>query len=106
MNKNNWGGKRAGSGRKKKDEEQTLIAKLSPYEDLALEKLFEAITAGEKWAIITFFHYRFGKPVQRTQLDMEQQSEHTFKGFSFLPGTSDSDDAVQAIAQKIVEITD
>lgn len=61
---NGWGGRRPGSGRKGKVEEQTLIERLSPLEPIAHAKLKKAIEDGERWAIKLFFEYRYGKPRQ------------------------------------------
>jgi len=58
------GGKREGAGRKAKSDEQQLIEKLSPLEDMAHQKLKAAIKDGEQWAIRLFFEYMYGKPKQ------------------------------------------
>ena len=58
------GGKRDGAGRKAKKDEQKLIERLSPMEDLAHEKLKEAVTEGEQWAIKLYFEYMYGRPKQ------------------------------------------
>ena len=58
------GGKRDGAGRKAKKDEQKLIERLSPLEDLAHEKLKEAVTEGEQWAIKLYFEYMYGRPKQ------------------------------------------
>jgi hypothetical protein len=60
----NHGGARRGAGRKPKIEEQALIERLSPMDDIALEKLEMLISQGEFNAIKLFFEYRFGKPKQ------------------------------------------
>jgi hypothetical protein len=61
-------------GRPSKAEEQKLIEKLSPLEDLAHKKLKEAITEGKDWAVKMFFEYMYGKPKltidQRTELNI------------------------------------
>jgi hypothetical protein len=62
------GGYRENAGRKSKDEEQTLIKKLSPLEDLAHSKLLEAIEDGKDWAIKMYFEYMYGKPKQQTDI--------------------------------------
>ena len=64
LNKENRGGKRNGSGRKTKDQEQTLIERLKPYEDSAFIALENAITENKDWAVKLFFQYRFGMPKQ------------------------------------------
>ena len=58
------GGKREGAGRKAKKDEQKLIERLSPMENLAHEKLKEAVTEGEQWAIKLYFEYMYGRPKQ------------------------------------------
>jgi len=65
---NGHGGKRPGAGRKPKEVSESMIERLTPYEDGAIEKLAEAIERGEAWAVKLFFEYRWGKPVQRTEL--------------------------------------
>ena len=62
------GGVRPGAGRKKKHEEQELVEKLKPYDSLAFDALTAAMQTGESWAVKLFFEYRFGKPVQRTEI--------------------------------------
>ena len=58
------GGKRQRSGRKSKAEEQQLVERLSPLEDIAHQKLKAAINDGEQWAIKMYFEYMYGKPRQ------------------------------------------
>lgn len=58
------GGARSGAGRKPKADEQTVIERLSIYEDVANEKLRDAVEKGEAWAIKLYFEYRYGKPNQ------------------------------------------
>jgi hypothetical protein len=72
--KNNKGKIGNNGGRPPKEKEQTLIEKLSPYDDTALKVLFQNISDGEKWAIELFFKYRFGMP--------KQQIDHTTNGES------------------------
>lgn len=62
------GGKRDNAGRKSKAEEQALIERLSPLEDLAHIKLHEAIRVGEQWALKMYFEYMYGKPAQGVDL--------------------------------------
>ena len=75
--KNNKGQIGNKGGRKPKVEEQLLIEKLSPFEDVALQKLEQAVKSGENWAIKLYFEYRYGKPRQT----IEQNSTHTFTDF-------------------------
>jgi len=62
------GGAREGSGRKSKAEEQNLIEKLSPLEDLAFTALTSAIKEGKDWAVKMYFEYMYGKPKQQTDI--------------------------------------
>lgn len=64
----NKGTKGNNGGRKSKAEEQQLIEKLSPLEDLAHSKLSEAIEQGKDWAIKMYFEYMYGKPKQQTDI--------------------------------------
>lgn len=66
LNKGTKGNK---GGRKSKAEEQQLIEKLSPLEDLAHSKLQEAIEMGKDWAIKMYFEYMYGKPKQAVNLE-------------------------------------
>ena len=60
-------------GRPSKAEELKLIEKLKPMEDLAHQKLTEALKNGKDWAIKLFFEYMYGKPKQ--PIDANVQSE-------------------------------
>jgi hypothetical protein len=82
---NNHGGKRPGAGRKPKDTERALIERLAPYEDQAIEKLIDAMDAGEAWALKLFFEYRWGKPTQRTDITAEGIQVTPISFFSSLP---------------------
>jgi len=62
--KNNGGTKGNKGGRKSKADEQLLLDRLSPYDDLALKVLSEQMKANEPWAIKLFFSYRYGMPKQ------------------------------------------
>jgi len=62
---NGHGGKRKNAGRKSKKEELKLIEKLSPMEDVALEKLQEGIESGDYSFIKLYFEYMYGRPLQR-----------------------------------------
>ena len=68
------GGARKGSGRKSKEDEQLLIEKLSPMDELALNKLEQAIKEDKPWAIKLYFEYRYGKPKEKkdTTIHTEQ----------------------------------
>lgn len=72
MEEQKHGGARVGAGRKTRDEEQQLVERLSPMDDLALSKLNENIEGGERWAVELFFKYRYGMP--------KQMVDHTTNG--------------------------
>jgi hypothetical protein len=74
------GGKREGSGRKKKSDEQALIDALSPYDALAQEKLIEGVTNGSVHHLKLFYEYRYGKPKQLIGVVTESDTlEQVFK---------------------------
>jgi len=64
--KNNGG--HSNGGRKSKAEEQNLIEKLSPLEDLAFTALTNAIKKNRDWAVKMYFEYMYGKPKQQTDI--------------------------------------
>lgn len=64
--KNN-GGAREGAGRKPKADEVQLIERLSPMDDEAFEKLREGVSAGDFQFIKLFMEYRYGKPKQQIE---------------------------------------
>jgi len=68
------GGKRAGSGRKAKAEEQKLIQNLTPMNDIALESLKKGLEKKEQWAVKLFFEYFYGKPQQRVDVTTNDDS--------------------------------
>ena len=81
----NRGGKRPGSGRKSKSEEQRLIEKLTPLAPEAHKQLTKAVRGGQQWAIKMFFEYMYGKPVARTAITDSQGNDlPAFSGFAFL----------------------
>ena len=65
------GGRRPGAGRKPKEVTEDLRERLSPYEDEAFKALATAIESGQAWAVKMFFLYRYGKPVQRVEVEPE-----------------------------------
>jgi hypothetical protein len=73
--KNN-GGKRQGAGRKPKAEEQKLIEKLTPFNDLALKALKESLEKKEQWSVKLYFEYFYGKPQQRVDVTTNDDSLH------------------------------
>ena len=73
---NGHGGKREGSGRKPKAEEQNLIEKLGPYEAKALKALIDAVEDGKSWAVTLYMAYMYGKPKETVNNNVN------FDGFS------------------------
>tara|TARA_B100001113_G_scaffold349634_1_gene345342 strand:+ start:216 stop:473 length:258 start_codon:yes stop_codon:yes gene_type:complete len=71
---NTHGGKRAGSGRKAKAEEQKLIENLTPMNEIALESLKKGLEKKEQWAVKLFFEYFYGKPQQRVDVTTNDDS--------------------------------
>ena len=69
--KNNGGTKGNKGGRKSKVDEQLLLERLSPYDDLAIKVLAEQMEANESWAIKLFFSYRYGMPKIRAEDDIK-----------------------------------
>ena len=65
--RNNGGHKTA--GRKPKAEEQQLIEKLRPLEEIAYNALKIALEDKKGWAVKLFFDYRYGKPKQSIDLE-------------------------------------
>jgi hypothetical protein len=66
-NKNhNRGGVRPGAGRKKRDEEASVIELLDKVIDkeLVAQELLKRIKAGDSRAMTLYMNYRFGKPTQ------------------------------------------
>lgn len=74
--KNNGGNKNA--GRKPKADEQKLIEKLSPLDDVAYNALERALKGDEGWAVKLFMEYRYGKPKQT----VDQNTTHTINDFN------------------------
>ena len=68
------GGKRAGSGRKAKAEEQKLIENLTPMNGMALMSLQKGLEKKEQWAVKLFFEYFYGKPQQRVDVTTNDDS--------------------------------
>lgn len=62
------GGAREGAGRKPKTEEVQLVEKLTPFDEVALNALEQALRAGEQWAVKLFMEFRWSKPKQQTDI--------------------------------------
>ena len=71
---NTHGGKRMGAGRKPKADEQKLIEKLTPLNELALDSLKKGLEKKEQWAVKLFFEYFYGKPQQRVDVTSNEES--------------------------------
>ena len=75
MVKKGRGGRRAGAGRKPKDQELNLILVLDKYidPDKVAKKLLTLINKGNLGAIKLYLEYRAGKPVET--IDLNQRIE-------------------------------
>ena len=62
------------AGRKPKADEQQLIERLSPLEDIAYKALGDGLKEGQSWAVKLFLEYRYGKPKQQ----IENTNTHNF----------------------------
>ena len=71
---NTHGGKRIGAGRKPKADEQKLIEKLTPLNELALESLKKGLEKKEQWAVKLYFEYFYGRPQQRVDVTTNEES--------------------------------
>ena len=69
---NKHGGKREGSGRKPKSEEQALIDKPSPYDDLAIEKMIQGVKNGDYRFVKMFIENRWGKPKESKEITLNE----------------------------------
>jgi hypothetical protein len=68
------GGKRENAGRKPKDEEQNLIEKLSPLNDLAFKALEKGLRDGASWAVKLYFEYNYGKPKETKDINLTSEN--------------------------------
>jgi len=68
------GGKREGAGRKPKADEVELIERLSPMDDLALQKLKEGVSSGDFKFIQLFMSYRYGRPKESKDITSNGES--------------------------------
>ena len=69
--KENRGGPRPGSGRKRKLEEEEIIQKLDPMAADVFKKLHEKIKDGDMKAIQLFCAYYIGLPTQKIESKIE-----------------------------------
>jgi hypothetical protein len=68
------GGARENAGRKPKADEIKLIERLSVYDDVAQQKLFELIDDGDFKAIQLFYAYRYGKPKETVNMTVQEET--------------------------------
>ena len=68
------GGKREGAGRKPKAEEQKLIEKLTPMNEIALDSLKKGLEKKEQWAVKLYFEYFYGRPQHRVDVTSNEES--------------------------------
>ena len=66
------GGKREGAGRKRKDEEDFLVEKLSAYDNDAFAILIEGVMNKEYRFLKMFMEYRFGKPRETKDITINE----------------------------------
>ena len=71
---NKHGGKRIGAGRNPKADEQKLIEKLTPLNELALDSLKKGLEKKEQWAVKLYFEYFYGRPQQRVDVTTNEES--------------------------------
>ena len=63
-----------GAGRKPKADEQKLIEKLTPLNELALDSLKKGLEKKEQWAVKLYFEYFYGRPQQRVDVTTNEES--------------------------------
>ena len=63
-----------GAGRKPKADEQKLIEKLTPLNELALNSLKKGLEKKEQWAVKLYFEYFYGRPQQRVDVTTNEES--------------------------------
>ena len=66
------GGKREGAGRKRKDEEDFLVEKLSAYDNEAFAILIEGVVNKDFRYLKLFMDYRFGKPRETKEISINE----------------------------------
>ena len=64
---NGHGGRRVGSGRKKKEISEALIEKLYEHQDLAIKAIVDGCKQGNLKAAELLLAYIHGKPVQKNE---------------------------------------
>jgi len=68
------GGHPTNGGRKPKADEQKLIEKLTPLEPIAFKALDKALKDDQWWAVKLFMEYRYGKPKQTIDQNINELS--------------------------------
>ena len=63
-----------GAGRKPKADEQKLIEKLTPLNELALDSLKKGLEKKEQWAVKLYFEYFYGRPQHRVDVTTNEES--------------------------------
>lgn len=71
------GGKRNNAGRKAKADELALIERLSPLEDIAIEKLSAGLRSGEFAYVKLYMEYRYGKP--KESIAVKGKTDHVHR---------------------------
>jgi hypothetical protein len=66
------GGKREGAGRKPKADEDKLLERLSPLDDMAFDALKDGISKKDYRYVKLFYEYRFGKPRETKDINLDQ----------------------------------
>ena len=74
-NSNNWGGKRANSGRPAKEKSQELIENLRVFTDDTLEVLHKSILEGKSWAVKLWFERMYGKVTEYKDINFKTVDE-------------------------------
>lgn len=75
---NGHGGARQRAGRKTKEDEGKLIERLSPMDDLWIEKVQQGMEEGDSTILKLFASYRWGQPKQTIDTNLSGGLE-TFK---------------------------
>jgi predicted SnoaL-like aldol condensation-catalyzing enzyme len=75
----NNGGRRPGSGRKSKAEEQLLAESLTPMKEDALKALHEGVKKGNAIFVKMFMEYFYGKPKETVKMTHEIEKGQRFK---------------------------
>lgn len=93
-NDKNWGGKREGSGRPKKEYIENVKAIMSDHidQDMVMEKLRELIENGDYRAIEMFMKYVHGTPKQTMDINQTGDIDVNFTLSSLIKFKDDTED--------------